>query len=97
MPKFGAVRFLKEVKVNGPGNWRLLFVDSKARARARSRARSGQDSTEIRRAQRALGVRIETEAIERALDLVISEHESNRLAQEAHRDKSHFRTQRYQV
>lgn len=34
----------------------------------------------IKRAQRVLHVDTETEAIERALDLVISEHEKNRLA-----------------
>jgi predicted nucleic acid-binding protein len=38
----------------------------------------------IKRAQRVLRARTETEAIERALDLVISEHERNRLAVEAH-------------
>jgi len=37
----------------------------------------------IKRAQKVLGTDTETEAIERALDLVISEHERNRLAAEA--------------
>jgi predicted nucleic acid-binding protein len=37
----------------------------------------------IKRAQKVLRVDTETEAIERALDLVISEHERNRLAAEA--------------
>lgn len=41
------------------------------------------DPVKIKRAQRALRVRTETEAIERALDLVISEHERNRLTGEA--------------
>lgn len=41
------------------------------------------DPVKIKRAQRALHVRTETEAIERALDLVISEHERNRLTTEA--------------
>ena len=41
------------------------------------------DSVKIKRAQRALRVRTETEAIERALDLVISEHERNRLTEKA--------------
>ena len=41
------------------------------------------DPVKIKRAQRALQVRTETEAIERALDLVISEHERNRLTAEA--------------
>jgi len=38
------------------------------------------DAIKIKRAQKVLQVRTETEAIERALDLVISEHERNRLA-----------------
>jgi hypothetical protein len=38
----------------------------------------------IKRAQKALGAGTETEAIERALDRVISEHERNRLTMEAH-------------
>jgi len=37
------------------------------------------DAIKIKRAQKVLQVRTETEAIERALDLVISEHERNRL------------------
>jgi hypothetical protein len=37
----------------------------------------------IKRAQRVLGTASETETIERALDLVISEHERNRLVAEA--------------
>ena len=38
------------------------------------------DSAKIKRAQKALRARTETEAIERALDLAIAEHEKNRLA-----------------
>jgi hypothetical protein len=38
----------------------------------------------IKRAQKALGAGTETEAIERALDRVISEHERNRLTMEVH-------------
>lgn len=41
------------------------------------------DPVKIKRAQRVLRVGTETEAIERALDLVISEHERNRLTVEA--------------
>ncbi len=41
------------------------------------------DAVKIRRAQKVLQADTETEAIERALDLVISEHERNRLAAEA--------------
>ena len=38
----------------------------------------------IRRAQRLLGVRTQTEAIERALDELIAEHERRRIVQRAH-------------
>jgi hypothetical protein len=41
------------------------------------------NAAKIKRAQRLLNAGTETEAIERALDLVISEHERNRLAAEA--------------
>jgi hypothetical protein len=41
------------------------------------------DAVKIKRAQKALRAKTETEAVERALDLVISEHENNRLALEA--------------
>jgi len=37
------------------------------------------DSSKIKRAQRALHAKTETEAIERALDFAIAEHEKNRL------------------
>ncbi len=42
------------------------------------------DSAKIKRAQRALRADTETEAIERALDFVLSEYERNRLTAEAH-------------
>jgi hypothetical protein len=38
------------------------------------------DEVKIKRAQKVLQAGTETETIERALDLVISEHERNRLA-----------------
>lgn len=41
------------------------------------------DAVKIKRAQKVLQAGTETEAIERALDLVITEHERNRLAAEA--------------
>jgi len=41
------------------------------------------DSSKIKRAQRALHAKTETEAIERALDLAIEEHEKNRLVLQA--------------
>ena len=37
------------------------------------------DSAKIKRAQRALRAKTETEAIERALDFAIAEHEKDRL------------------
>lgn len=43
------------------------------------------DGAKIKRAQRLLRAGTETEAIDLALDLVISEHERNRLAAEANR------------
>ena len=41
------------------------------------------DAAKIKRAQKVLRAATETEAIERALDLVISEHERSRLAAQA--------------
>jgi|HubBroStandDraft_1064217.scaffolds.fasta_scaffold401255_2 hypothetical protein len=41
------------------------------------------DARKIKRAQRVLGAKTETEAIERALDLVLSEYRRNRLTLEA--------------
>jgi len=41
------------------------------------------DANKLKRAQRVLRAKTQTEAIERALDLAISEHERNRLAVEA--------------
>lgn len=41
------------------------------------------DSIKLKRAQKVLETRTETETVERALDLAISEHERNRLGAEA--------------
>ena len=41
------------------------------------------DAVKIKRAQKALRAKTETETIERALDLAIAEHQKNRLALEA--------------
>jgi len=54
-----------------------------ATARNRSHKHLQLDSAKIKRVQRALRAKTETEAIERALDLAIAEHERNRLAFEA--------------
>jgi hypothetical protein len=43
------------------------------------------DSTKLKRAQKVLAASTETETVERALDLAISEHERNRLTAEANR------------
>ena len=51
--------------------------------RTRSHKHFRLDTIKIKRAQKLLQVRTETEAIEWVLDLVISEHERNRLAAEA--------------
>jgi len=52
-------------------------------ARKRSHKHFQLDAVKIKRAQKVLRAKTETEAIERALDLAISEHEKNRLALEA--------------
>lgn len=41
------------------------------------------DSIKLKRAQKVLDARTETETVERALDLAISEHQRNKLAEEA--------------
>lgn len=54
-----------------------------AHGTARAHKHFRLDVAKIRRAQKLLRVSTETEAIERALDMVISEHQRNRLAAEA--------------
>jgi hypothetical protein len=54
-----------------------------ATARNRSHKHYQLDAVKIKRAQRALRAKTETETIERALDLAISEHERNRSVLEA--------------
>lgn len=41
------------------------------------------DSGKLKRAQRVLEARTETETVERALDLAISEHQRNKLTEDA--------------
>ena len=48
-----------------------------------SKTRIRLNVAKVKRAQKALGAKTETAAIERALDLVIAESERNRLAFEA--------------
>jgi hypothetical protein len=57
--------------------WEVHFV---ATARIRSHKHYRLDAAKIRQAQRVLRAETETETIERALDLAISEYERNRLA-----------------
>ena len=52
-------------------------------ARTRSHKHFRLDTMKIKRAQKVLQVSTETETIERALDLVISEHQRNRLVADA--------------
>ena len=52
-------------------------------ARTRSHKHFRLNASKIKRAQKLLHAGTETEAIERALDLVISEHDRNQLAAEA--------------
>ena len=54
-----------------------------ANGRTRAHKHFRLDPVKIKRAQRVLRAATETEAIERALDLVISEHERTRLTVEA--------------
>jgi hypothetical protein len=53
------------------------------RTRNRAHKHFQLDPIKISRAQRVLRAQTETEAIERALDLVISEHKNNRFGAEA--------------
>jgi hypothetical protein len=54
-----------------------------ALARTRSHKHFQLDAGKLKRAQRALKAKTETETIERALDVVITEHMRNQLAVEA--------------
>ncbi len=54
-----------------------------ATAPKRSHKHFQVESAKIKRAQRALHAKTETEAIERALDFAIAEHEKNRLVLQA--------------
>jgi hypothetical protein len=54
-----------------------------ATARNRAHKHFQLDALKIKRAQKVLKARTETEAVERALDFAIEEHERNRLVAEA--------------
>jgi hypothetical protein len=54
-----------------------------AKAASQSKTLVRLNSAKVRRAQKLLGAKTETEAIEQALDLVIAESKGNRLAFEA--------------
>ena len=55
-----------------------------ATARNRAHKHFQLDSKKIKRAQKVLRAKTETETIERALDFAIDEHERNRLVSDAH-------------
>src|SRR5450631_3278798 len=57
--------------------------DSMTTATKRTHKHFQLDSSKIKRVQRALHAKTETEAIERALDFAIAEHEKNRLVLQA--------------
>ena len=61
----------------------LVEGDKMPTARTRSHKHFRLNGAKIKRAQKVLHAGTEAEAIERAFDLVISEHERNRLAAEA--------------
>jgi hypothetical protein len=70
--------------------WYSLYINAilvwegwMATVRARSHKHFQLDAAKLRRAQRMLRADTETEAIERALDIVIAEHERNQLTVEA--------------
>ena len=44
------------------------------------------DGKKLKRVQKALGARTETETVERALDMVLTEQERNRIVEAAHRE-----------
>ena len=54
-----------------------------ATARNRAHKHFQLDAVKIKRAQKVFKAKTETEAIEKALDFAIGEHERNRLAHEA--------------
>ena len=54
-----------------------------ATARNRAHKHFQLDSVKIKRAQKVLCAKTETETIERALDLALAEHEKNRLTRDA--------------
>ena len=63
--------------------WRQKGVISITTATKRTHKHFQLDSAKIKRAQRALSAKTETEAIARALDFAIAEHEKNRLVLQA--------------
>ena len=85
VPESRNFQFVKDI----PGSketMRIEFMapeEFKCRADFRSHKHFRLNAAKIKRAQKLLSAGTETEAIERALDLVISEHEKNRLAAEA--------------
>jgi Arc/MetJ family transcription regulator len=63
--------------------WHQQESDVMATASSRKHKHFQLDSAKIKRAQKALRTKTETETVERALDLAIAEHQKNRLALQA--------------
>jgi hypothetical protein len=59
------------------------FIVATTASRKRTHKHFQLDPSKIRRAQKALKAKTETETIERALDFTIAEHERNRLVWQA--------------
>jgi SOS response regulatory protein OraA/RecX len=64
-------------------HWQREPSFAMATIRNRSHKKFQLDAVKIKRAQKVLGAKTETETIERALDLAISEQQRNRLVQAA--------------
>jgi hypothetical protein len=60
-----------------------MYMIGKPMKPARTHKHFQLDATKIKRAQKVFKAKTETEAIERALDFAIDEHERNRLVSEA--------------
>jgi len=62
---------------------RFLRIAQRFLCRVQTHKHFQLDSRKIKRSQKALHAKTETEAIERALDFAIAEHEKNRLVLQA--------------
>jgi len=69
--------------IDGKSMYMPCYIGAMANAIKRAHKHFQLDSSKLKRAQRLLQARTETETIERALDFAIAEHEKDRLAQAA--------------